>query len=143
MLDKRKGEARKAFEEAKKKPKQPSPVSIRLSDEERAKLERAAGDRTLSAYIRFRLFGEEDKQAHPRRPKRKAPEPNADHVMLGQVLGSLGKSRLSSNMNQIAKAAHIGALPVTAELEAELWSACQEISQMREQLMLALGKSSA
>ncbi len=66
-----------------------------------------------------------------------------DHVILAQLLGALGKSRLASNLNQIAKAANIGALPVTEELEAELHTACAEIGEMRDTLMTALGKASA
>lgn len=40
-------------------PKRPSPLSVRLTDEERARLERDAGSMSLNAYIRERLFGED------------------------------------------------------------------------------------
>ena len=42
-------------------------------------------------------------------------------------------------MNQIAKAANIGALPVTPELEDELFAACAAIQDMKSELVTALG----
>jgi hypothetical protein len=45
----------------------------------------------------------------------------------------------SSLLNQIAKAAHMGALPVTPELEEDLQEACQAVRSMRSDLMRALG----
>ena len=36
------------------------PISIRVTAEERARLEQEAGERTLSAYCRARLFGTKD-----------------------------------------------------------------------------------
>ena len=146
MLEQRKDECLHAFEDGRTgevpKKKHPSPISLRLTDEERAQLERDAGDRTLSCYIRYRLFGD---PAHPfpsRRPAKKGHKPTADHVMLARLLGVLGQTRLASNLNQIAKAAHIGALPVTEDLEADLRAACVDIREMRDQLMQALGRAS-
>lgn len=149
MLELRKNECVRAFAlnndlHDKHKPKHPSPLSLRLTHEERARLERDAGDSTLSSYIRWRLFGENAAPSgFSRRPKRKSRRPHVDHVILAQLLGALGKSRLASNLNQIAKAANIGALPVTKELEVELHEACAEISEMRNALMQALGKAAS
>lgn len=114
--------------------KAPPPFSLRLSFEERARLEQAAAGMPLGAYIRSKLFGTD---LTPRRTRGHAPV--KDHAALGQVLGALGASRLSSNLNQIAKAAHIGALPVTPELEEELSEACSAVQSMRAELMRALG----
>ncbi len=110
------------------------PFSLRLSSEERAALERAAGRKPLGAFIREKLF---DGELTPRRTRGRRPV--KDHTALAQVLGALGQSRLSSNLNQLAKAAHIGALPITPELEQELGEACAEIRAMRDDLMQALG----
>lgn len=44
-------------------------------------------------------------------------------------------------MNQLAKAVNTGSLPVTPETEAEIKEACREISEMRDELMAALGKT--
>jgi len=111
-----------------------APFSIRLTESERAQLDQAAGDMPLSDYIRSCLFGEHVKH---RRPRGKAPV--KDHRSLAQVLGALGASRLASNLNQIAKAAHMGALPLTPETEDELRSACAEVRAMRRDLLAALG----
>ncbi len=43
----------------------PAPFSLRLTFEERAALESAAGDQPLGSYIRYRLLGEDEQQ--PRR----------------------------------------------------------------------------
>ncbi|RAP43391.1 hypothetical protein BYZ73_00430 [Rhodovulum viride] len=116
------------------KKKAPPPFSIRFTFEERAKLEQAAAGRSLGAYIRQKLF---DGELTPRRTRGRSPV--KDHAELARVLGALGASRLSSNLNQIAKAAHMGALPVTPELEEELNEACAAVRSMRGDLMRALG----
>lgn len=113
-----------------------APFSLRLSVEERAALDRAAGSEPLGAYIRSRLFSEDAALPAPRRRRR---EVVADHAALGRVLGALGQSRLSNNLNQIAKAAHLGALPMSDDLAAELRDACADIAAMRADLMRALG----
>ncbi|MEJ7926700.1 hypothetical protein WG908_08030 [Sphingobium sp. AN641] len=51
----------------------------------------------------------------------------------------LGQSRLSSNVNQLAKAANSGSLPVTPETESDLRHACRDIAEIRRMLMRALG----
>lgn len=112
------------------------PFSLRLTAEERARLENDAAGKPLGAYIRERLFGE---SAAPR--KRGGAKPVEDHEALGRVLGALGQSRLSSNLNQLAKAVNTGSLPVTPETEAELKEACRDVSALRDELLRALGKS--
>jgi hypothetical protein len=126
-------EFRKAAGESPRK--YPPPFSLRLTAEERARLEREAAGKTLGAYIRERLLGED---AAPR--KCKGNSPIKDHEALGRVLGALGQSRLSSNLNQLAKAVNTGSLPVTPETEAELRQACREVSDLRDELLRALGK---
>lgn len=123
-----------AREVAPQQKKAPPPFSIRFTFEERAKLEQAAAGMPLGAYIRQKLF---EGELTPRRTRGNAPV--KDHAALGQVLGALGASRLSSNLNQIAKAAHLGALPMTPELEEELQDACGSVRDMRTDLMRALG----
>lgn len=143
MLEQRKGECREAFNAEAKEPskrrKYGSPISLRLNQEEREQLEHDAGERTLSAYIRERLFGKLVGPFQPLRPKRKSHAPTPDHVILAQFLGELGKSRLASNLNQIAKAANIGTLPVTDELVFELHAACANVQEMRDAVIKAIG----
>lgn len=117
------------------KAKYPPPFSIRFTFEERARLDADRGSAPLSAHIREKLFGED---ASPR--KRPGNSPVRDSEALGRVLGALGASRLSSNLNQLAKAVNTGSLPVSPEVEAELMDACQEVQELRADLLRALGK---
>ncbi len=112
----------------------PKPISVRFSDEERSELERKAGDLTLSAYIRSRCVGE-TAPAHRTRGKR----PVKDHEALGRVLGALGQSCLSNNLNQLAKAVNAGTLGLPDDSEAALLAAVDDISSIRETLIMALG----
>jgi hypothetical protein len=118
-----------------KKAEYPPPFSLRLTYEERARLDAERGDKTLAAYIRERLFGDD---AAPR--KRRGNSPVQDKEALGRVMGALGQSRLSANLNQLAKAVNTGSLPVTPETENEIKEACREVSDIRDALMRALGK---
>ncbi|MDJ0922568.1 MAG: hypothetical protein QNI84_15680 [Henriciella sp.] len=123
------------FKRATQKPKRPAPFSLRLSPDERTRLNEARGDVALGAFIKARLFGCD---AVPKQAKR---TPTVDRQLLGQLLGQLGASRLSQNMNQIAKASNLGTLPMTVETEADIKRACEDIAVMRYLLMKALGKS--
>ncbi|MGJ0453944.1 MAG: hypothetical protein ACR65T_12065 [Methylocystis sp.] len=87
-------------------------------------------------HIRERLFGDD---TAPR--KRRGNSRVKDAEALGRVLGALGESRLSSNLNQLAKAVNTGSLPLTPETEADLKAACRDVAVMRADLMRALGKS--
>lgn len=119
-----------------KKADYPPPFSLRLTYDERAQLDAERGDKSLAAYIRERLFGD---NAAPR--KKRGNSPVQDKEALGRVAGALGQSRLSQNMNQLAKAVNTGSLPVTPETEAEIKEACREISELRTALLAALGKA--
>lgn len=112
----------------------PAPFSLRLTFEERVALERAAGDMPLGAYIRGELF--RGKSTRRRRPRKR---PVKDYQALGQLLGELANARLANNLNQLARAANTGSLPVTPETEKALREACAEVQQMRTLLMAALG----
>ncbi|MDF1803211.1 hypothetical protein [Thalassovita sp.] len=113
----------------------PPPFSIRFTFEERAKLDAARGRKALAAHIREKLFGDD---VTPR--KRPGNSPVQDAEALGRVLGALGASRLSSNLNQLAKAVNTGSLPVTPETEADMVAACKEVIALRNDLLRALGK---
>ena len=108
------------------------PVSVRLSKEERERLDAEAGSLSVSAYIRHRLF----EAPTPRRAYRR---PVQDDKALGEVLAALGQSRIGNNLNQLAKAVHSGSLPVTPETEAAILAACASVQQMSGQLVQALG----
>jgi len=97
------------------------PFSIRLTQEERERLEGEAKGKPLGVYSRERLLGD---GTAPRKLRRK---PAADQAGLAKVLGMLGQSRLANNLNQIAKAAHIGVLVVSPALIEEIEEACRDM----------------
>ncbi|MEO0772962.1 MAG: hypothetical protein AAFZ04_07250 [Pseudomonadota bacterium] len=118
------------------KEKTPSPFSLRLTFEERAKLEEAANGVPLGAYIKAVLFEESLEQV-----RRRNTRPVEDHVALAKALSAIGQSRLSSNLNQLAKGVNTGTLPVHPDIEAEISAACKDIAVMRSELLRALGKT--
>ena len=91
------------FSKVANRKKTPAPFSLRLTFEERAKLEEAANGVPLGAYIRARLFDEDLPKV-----RRRGTRPVADHAALAKVLAGLGSSRLSSNLNQLAKVVNSG-----------------------------------
>ena len=123
--------------ERRSKRKAPPPFSIRFTDEERARLNRAAGKLSLSAYIRQRLFGE---AAAARKPgyRRKQRRPAMDQQTLARLLAALGHSELARSMIALAMAAQSGALPVAPDLSQKLDAACDDIRDMRTALIVAL-----
>jgi len=122
---------RQAVPKPKKKPL--PPLSFRATLEERELLKQAAGTKSVSAYIREVLFAD---AAESRRGAKRRP--SVDDVALGQALSVLGQSRLSSNLNQIAKGLNTARMPVDGELKLELYKACADVRQMREALIAAL-----
>lgn len=117
----------------KDRPKYAPPFSIRLTLEERGKLDADAGPMSIGEYVRNQLF------ASPTPRKKTFRRPVEDEQALSQVLAALGRSRLSSNLNQIAKAVHSGSLVVTPETEQAILKACSSVQLMSAELVKALG----
>ena len=109
-----------------------TPFSIRLTPDERARLDNMAADVPIGAYIKSRLFGTDQRAIRTRAPK-------ADQRLLAQLLARLGQSGLASNFNQLARAANTGALLVDDETRDALNAACADVAAMRTALMQALG----
>lgn len=131
-----------AFRKASRLPRKrkgPPPVTVRLSQAEYDRLKHDAGVLTMAAYIRLTLFGESEIAPHRKLYTRKATSPSAELAMIGKMLGGLGQSEIAANLADIAKAAKIGALPVTPEVEAGIADACAAVLEMRERLIAALG----
>lgn len=116
------------------------PFSLRLTFEERARLEELAGDMPLGSYIKDRVFNEDG--TGTRRARKRLRRPVKDKQSLAKLLGMLGQSRIANNLNQLAKAANIGTLPVTPETESDIRRACAEVQLMRMELLRALGQRS-
>lgn len=111
-----------------------SPVTLRLTAEERAKLEELASGMTLSAYIRACIFETEQKR-RKHRPKKIA----ANKREIAQILGLLGQSRIANNLNQLAYHANIGALEMDDEVRAQIHEGYEHVLFLRKTLMRALG----
>lgn len=133
-------QAKNAFKSAPKQPKDkpktryPTPISVRFTDEERALLEAKAGDLTLSAYVRLCVLGEDAPKHRTRRKKTVH-----DHEVLGQLLGSFGRSNVPNNLNQLTKAVNKGELLLSDDIADDLKQAAFEIAYIRHMLMTALG----
>lgn len=114
----------------------PATFTLRLTPEDRERLVRDSAGMSMGAYIRWRVF---DPDRPP--PRRRGKFPVKDHQALSQVLAALGQARIASNLNQLAAAAHVGALPVTPDIEAKLREAVRDIAAMRKMPVDALDLS--
>jgi hypothetical protein len=110
------------------------PFSIRLTEDEKRLLLERAGNLPLSTYVRDLIVDDTRRVT-----RRRFASPVKDQEALARVLAALGQSRIASNLNQLAKAANIGALPVTPETEQEISNVCAAVLAMRGDLMRALG----
>ena len=118
---------------SKRNKRGPTPYSLRLYPEERERLDYDAGDLPLATYIRSRLFDD------PTPRKRRMKRPVKDHRLLAELIAKLGASRISSNLNQLARAANSGSLLLMPETEEDLRQALEDIAWMRKTLMQGLG----
>ena len=116
-----------------KTPKKPSPFCLRLSTDERARLEHDAGDMPLGTYARSRLFND------PTPRKRRMKRPVKDHKLLAELITKLGASRIANNLNQLARAANSGSPLLMPQVEEDLRQALADIAWMRKTLMKGLG----
>ena len=120
----------------RKKRSRPAPFPVRFSADERAYLERRAGNRPLGSYIRSKLLG--DAEA-PRNPARKA---TIDRAALAQMLGFLGKSEQVSCLFLLLAAAEAERVNMAEAERVALQDACTDVREMRSLLIDALGLKS-
>ena len=113
-----------------------SPVTLRMTPEERAKLEELAAGMTLSAYIRACVFRQDSK-----RRKKRPVSVIEDKRAAAEALALLGQSRIASNLNQLAYHANIGVLIVGEAEKAQIREANAHLAAIRSLLMQALGKT--
>ena len=88
---------------------------------------------SIASYIRWRLF---DPDNAP--PRKRGKQPVKDHKALAQLLALFGQSRIANNLNQLARSANTGSLPVTPDTEAALTAAASDVQEMRQLLIRAL-----
>ncbi|QBF32311.1 hypothetical protein [Thalassococcus sp. S3] len=115
-----------------------SPLTLRLTLDERARLEELAAGITLSAYVRACVFGAEAK-VRKRRPR----DVVSDKKAAAEALALLGQSRIASNLNQLAYHANVGALMMGEQEKAEIAEANAHLLAIRTLLVQALGKSAS
>lgn len=111
----------------------PAPFSLRLTEDERQELERLADGQPWGSYIKDAIF---ERRV---RPRTRGQKPVRDHQALARLMGLLGRSRISQNINQLAKAANTGSLPLNADVYQVLMEACDAVREMRTLLMTGLG----
>ena len=109
-----------------------SPFSIRLSEAERAELERRAGSRSLGDYIREQLFGDKARVS-------KRLTPRETDVVYAQALSNMGQSEIPASLRSMAASARIGALPVTPDLIETIETTCRKIQTACDGLIAQLG----
>ncbi len=66
-------------------------------------------------------------------------KPHIEQKQYATLLAALGQSRLSSNLNQLAKSVNMGTLDVSQDAERQLQEAHETILIMRDTLLMALG----
>lgn len=110
------------------------PFPVRLTDDERAELERRAGPMAVGSYVKCVLFAEGDKRRNHR-----SRAPVKDHAALASMLAQLGASRTAEWLAMLAEAARSGTLPVDEETTMKLDRACHDVLVIRLLLMQALG----
>lgn len=116
----------------KRKAPQTVPISLRLTESERTRLERDAQGQAVSAYIRKKLFG-----AEARATEARAPTSNARQF--AHILAALGQSGIAGSLRELSEAARVGVLPVGAETDQAIQSACDVVVKLRSDLIAALG----
>lgn len=115
------------------KAKAPPPFSLRLTADERRRLEDEAKGTPLGPYIKAKALGNPPPKIRGSRLKVE------DRTALAKALAQLGASRIASNLNQLAHLGNVGALPFTPEIEAELAEVLADIREIRALLIEALG----
>lgn len=116
-----------------KKLKRPAPFPVRFSAEERAYLERKAGNQPLGSYIRRKLLGDMEV------PRKAGSKPSIDRVALAQILGLMGKSEQVSCLFLLLAAAEVDRVAMAEADRAALHEACANIREMRSLLIGGLG----
>ncbi len=116
----------------KNKRKYPAPFSLRLSTQEREDITKLADGQPLGQFIRDAIL------KHGKRPAPRRTPHIHEIKLLAELLGALGQSRIASNINQLAKAANSGSLPVNDEVLQGLKDAVSAIQWMRTCLIKAM-----
>lgn len=122
--------------ETNEKPEKARPASLtlRLTADERERLERDSAGMSLSGYVRQQLFGD---AAKPRRTRGKFPV--KDHEALARVLSRLGRSELAMAVGGLLLAVEAKRLHLDNEQAKLLRSIENDLLFVRTNLIKALG----
>lgn len=112
-----------------------SPFTLRLTCEERARLEERAGKLSLGAYLHACVFSEDTKSR-----KLRTRDVVKDKKAAAEALALLGQPRIASNLNQLAYHANVGALIVGPAEKEDIAETNAHLAAIRSLLMEALGK---
>ncbi len=110
--------------------RQSKPISLRITATQRRDLERRAGKKPLSIYIRAQLFAANDNARVSGKNNRQA---------LAQILAKLGQNGIANNLQTLADAARSGSLVLDEESKAALLQASDDIAAIKSLLMQSLG----
>jgi hypothetical protein len=133
------GDAAVGQKKPKSKPRNRTvPLSIRVTEEEKAWLQEMAGALAISGYIRQCLF-RDTAAKRAKRHQKKPRQPSMDVQEVGRLLGMFGRSELARSMLALSLAASQGNLNITPEMEERIEIACEEIHTIKLALIFALG----
>lgn len=122
----------KQTKQSKPRKKRPAPISLRLPDHELTALRKAATGRSMNGYIRECLFGD-------LAPIDASKSVRDDHVALARVLGALGQTDIYSRLAAISLAIEQNRIAMDTKTAASVREACEAVTQIRADLLIALG----
>ncbi len=111
--------------------KRPAPLSIRLTERERKKLEKLANGQSLSKFVKDRIFTKPSKSSDSEIVDR--------YEMLARALSALGESDVFGNLDTVAKAIDRGELKLNTQQEQQISDTCLLVLELRNDLISALG----
>ena len=116
------------------KPKRMAPLSVRLSKEQRAQLERDAVGMSLNAYVLSKLFDDPEKPKH-----RRKKEPTKKDKALAQALRRMAHSGIATYLLSQVIAQEEGRLKLSLDEETQLRKAYAACYRIRCDLIEAMG----
>ncbi len=120
------------------KRKRPLPISIRVTEKEKARLQEMAGMMAISSFIRKKLF-DDDEAKRSKRYTKIQYKPSIDHAEIARLLGMFGQSELARSIIALSLAAQAGELETSPEISNKLEQACDDIHEIKVALIMALG----
>ena len=108
-------------------------LSVRLPSSDMERLRAASGARSISDYVRARLF------AGGPLPASRSRHPVQNQRVLGQLLAMLGQSRMGESLASLARDAHAGSLLLDDVTLRQIAEAHESVCLMRDRLVEAMG----